>query len=77
MVSRIKKTKQMMAIEEAHGQSIEDLILTALRESTRDQDAANSIGILPTTLSHWIARLSLTNEAEAARNKRLDNLSVA
>lgn len=76
-MSRIKKTKQMIAIEEAHGQPIEELIITALRDSTRDQDAANSIGILPTTLSHWIARLSLTNEAEEARLKRLDNLSLA
>jgi len=76
-MSLIRKTKTMIAVEKRLGRPLEILIPEALGASVRDQDAAGALGILPTTLSHWISRLQLHNEADDARLKRLDNSNAA
>lgn len=76
-MSRIRKTRAMLDVEDREGKSLEILIPEILAECGRDSDAAGKLGILPTTLSHWISKLQIHEEAESAREKRLDKQAVA
>lgn len=76
-MSRIRKTRAMMEVEARAGKSLELLIPEILSEVSRDSDAAGRLGILPTTLSHWISKLQIHYECETARRKRLDKQAVA
>jgi len=73
----VPKTKAMRLCELANRKStkdeapdIRDIILDALSAHKRDSDAAYAIGILHTTLSHWITRLGIYYEAEEIRRNR-------
>lgn len=72
-MSNVRKTKAMRDIESQFGDSLESLIVNAVRDNPRDQEAAASLGILPTTLSHWISRLHIEEQCEEARNLRLQS----
>lgn len=68
---RIAKTHDMIAIERQHNdEDIRDIIIDALKSNDRDRDAADDLDIYASTLSHWIAKLGLTFEAEAIRLER-------
>ena len=68
---RIDKTHDMLVIERNNnGEDIRDTITDALKDFDRDRDAADHIGIYPSTLSHWIARLNITFEVEEIRVER-------
>lgn len=69
-----KKSKAMIAIENANGgRDIRDLILERLETRKRDVDAACSLGLYHGTLSAWIARLSIEQEASEARGRRIQS----
>jgi hypothetical protein len=76
-MARIRKTRAMLDVEDREGKSLELLIPEILSQVGRDSDAAGRLGILPTTLSHWISKLQIHYECEAARGKRLDKQAVA
>ena len=66
-----RKSKMMRAVEAAHGnRDIRDIILDELPKHRRDIDTAHALGIFHATLSAWIARLSIIEEADAARDGR-------
>lgn len=69
--ARVGKTHAMLVIErDSDGMDIRDIIVAALKDNDRDRDAADEIGIYASTLSHWIAKLTLTFEAEEIRVER-------
>jgi hypothetical protein len=76
-MTRIRKTRAMLEVEERAGRSLEILIPEILSQVSRDSDAAGRLGILPTTLSHWISKLQIHYECEAARLRRVDKQAVA
>lgn len=74
-MSQIRKTRAMLDVEAAKGGRLEDLIPEALRTTPRDLEAASSLGILPTTLSHWIGKLQIHEQCEAARELRAEKVA--
>jgi transcriptional regulator with GAF, ATPase, and Fis domain len=71
----VYKTKAMILCEHRNKHNgtvidIRDLILNALTSNQRDSDAAYSLGILHTTLSHWIQRLGIHYDADRIRSFR-------
>lgn len=69
--SSIHKTSAMIAVEDDHDDiDIRDIIVNALAENGRDIDAAHAMGIFPSTLSHWIAKLQISDEVDNIRQKR-------
>lgn len=71
MLPVITKTQLMHDIEaDNNGTDIRLLILVALEEYSRDRLAATSLGILASTLSHWIPKLGIMSEAMAIREAR-------
>lgn len=69
--SPIPKTASMLQIEHVHEDiDIRDIIINALAESDRDINAAHAMGIFPSTLSHWIVKLQISDEVAAIRLKR-------
>lgn len=67
----ITKTQLMHDIEAEHGGTdIRDLVLEALEKHTRDRLAAASLGILASTMSHWIPKLGIMAQAMLIREAR-------
>lgn len=67
----INKTHQMIVVEKRHGgRDIRELIVQAIRNTKRDQDAAHALDIYPSTLSHWIPKLGLKDAVNDARRMR-------
>lgn len=67
----ISKTQRMHDIEAEHGGSdIRVVILHVLKLYPKDRLAAAQLGILPSTMSHWIPKLGIVNEVMAIRKAR-------
>ena len=65
------KTQAMLEIEARFdGDDIRNIILDALATEDRDSDAAYKIGAFSSTLSHWIGKLGIVNEAREIRKGR-------
>lgn len=67
----VRKSKAMRDVEaEFGGKDLRDLILDAIASHALDREAADSLGLNPTTMSLWIARLDIVFLAKYARDLR-------
>lgn len=55
----MRKTRQMLQMEQRHGQPIETLIMNALTTQGSIQRAADSLNVHPATLYGWMIRLRI------------------
>lgn len=67
----VRKTKRMREIEAAHDYTdLREVILSKLLAYPSNKEAAATIGISESLLSHWIAKLGIDSQARAARHAR-------
>lgn len=55
---RIRKTKLMRSVEEAHGQPLESLVPTLVNEVGMSRAAAQ-LGVSPATLGYWMLKMGI------------------
>ncbi|MXZ90704.1 MAG: hypothetical protein F4W95_05150 [Chloroflexi bacterium] len=55
---RIRKTKLMRSVEEAHGQPLESLVPSLVNEVGMSRAAAQ-LGVSPATLGYWMLKMGI------------------
>lgn len=55
---RIRKTKLMRSVEEAHGQPLESLVPNLVNEVGMSRAAAQ-LGVSPATLGYWMLKMGI------------------
>ena len=55
---RIRKTKLMRSVEEAHGQPLETLVPNLVNEVGMSRAAAQ-LGVSPATLGYWMLKMGI------------------